>query len=377
MSMPNDSTTRNYIIDPVYKELSDKISGSDPEYTPRLLQKMYTLEVAKLVNALPAPVEELASKFNLTPEEVEQTLEGLVKKGYVLKTKRGYRSLSSGLQFGDLVLCVPTEFDDEFLMLAHKTMFNENVTKIMRAQQGETKRYRVIPRWKAIKDIPGIMPCEDMREIFENNADKLTNTRCCCRVASSIANGEAHSRKCGLTDGTVPSEGHCNHIGYISEYYTEVMGITKYLTPEQMLESLEPLEKSRSFTRANNARDVNFLCNCCDCCSLSYYFRTNSSDAEVEENIEPSRFMCMIDETKCNGCGVCVTKCPFDAIVMEDGKAKIKKTRCYGCGSCVLNCSEKALKLKLVRPAEHIPTEASGLPISQIVFGEEPSEKKG
>ena len=126
--------------------------------TLRLLKNVY-VGGYKLVNALPAPVAELASKF---VDLRRSRHEGLLK-GYVLKTKRGYRSLSSGLQFGDLVLCVPTEFDDEFLMLAHKTMFNENVTKIMRAQQGETKRYRVIPRWKAIKDIPGIMPCEDMR----------------------------------------------------------------------------------------------------------------------------------------------------------------------------------------------------------------------
>jgi len=49
-----------------------------------------------------------------------------------------------------------------------------------------------------------------------------------------------------------------------------------------------------------------------------------------------------VDLEKCTGCGTCVFACPFGAIEMADGKAKIFES-CVDCGACVEQCPEGAL----------------------------------
>jgi electron transfer flavoprotein alpha subunit len=49
-----------------------------------------------------------------------------------------------------------------------------------------------------------------------------------------------------------------------------------------------------------------------------------------------------VDLDKCTGCGTCELACPFGAIAMVDGKAKIFDS-CVDCGACVDQCPEGAL----------------------------------
>ncbi len=51
-----------------------------------------------------------------------------------------------------------------------------------------------------------------------------------------------------------------------------------------------------------------------------------------------------VDLDKCTGCGTCVLACPFGAIEIVDGKAKIYES-CVDCGACVDECPEDALLL--------------------------------
>ena len=51
-----------------------------------------------------------------------------------------------------------------------------------------------------------------------------------------------------------------------------------------------------------------------------------------------------VDLEKCTGCGICVLACPFGAIEVEGGKAKIYES-CVDCGACVDQCPEDALSI--------------------------------
>src|SRR3974390_2082279 len=94
-------------IDPIYFELAGRIRGVDPEYGQYLLQKMYSLEVAKIVRELPAPAEEIAKKLNLKAENVEKTTQELVKKGYLLKTAKGPKLFGFLTQLDDIMMANP------------------------------------------------------------------------------------------------------------------------------------------------------------------------------------------------------------------------------------------------------------------------------
>ena len=53
-----------------------------------------------------------------------------------------------------------------------------------------------------------------------------------------------------------------------------------------------------------------------------------------------------LDERACDGCGVCVERCPPGLLELEGGKAKIKELeRCTMCKSCVEACLRRAIRV--------------------------------
>ena len=52
-----------------------------------------------------------------------------------------------------------------------------------------------------------------------------------------------------------------------------------------------------------------------------------------------TREIILIDEEKCDGCGLCIPSCPEGALAIVDGKAKlVSESYCDGMGACVGEC---------------------------------------
>ena len=59
------------------------------------------------------------------------------------------------------------------------------------------------------------------------------------------------------------------------------------------------------------------------------------------------RKMIKIDESKCSGCGLCVSACHEGAIGLVDGKAKLlREDYCDGLGNCLPVCPTKAITIE-------------------------------
>ena len=54
----------------------------------------------------------------------------------------------------------------------------------------------------------------------------------------------------------------------------------------------------------------------------------------------------VVDESKCNGCRVCVDFCKFNALAYIGGRLKVFESICHSCGGCVLFCPQNALTEK-------------------------------
>jgi ferredoxin len=74
------------------------------------------------------------------------------------------------------------------------------------------------------------------------------------------------------------------------------------------------------------------------------------------------RQIILIDQDKCDGCGMCVPSCAEGAIQIVDGKAQLLEDRfCDGLGACLGECPQGALTIE-TRDADEFEGPAPGAP---------------
>ena len=59
-----------------------------------------------------------------------------------------------------------------------------------------------------------------------------------------------------------------------------------------------------------------------------------------------SGFVCVVEESLCQGCGQCVEFCQFGALALTDRTSSVSDDDCMGCGVCVSKCEHGALSLQ-------------------------------
>lgn len=50
----------------------------------------------------------------------------------------------------------------------------------------------------------------------------------------------------------------------------------------------------------------------------------------------------VVDQSKCTGCGSCVSVCPVEALSIVNGKAEVAES-CVDCCACISECPVEAI----------------------------------
>lgn len=83
--------------------------------------------------------------------------------------------------------------------------------------------------------------------------------------------------------------------------------------------------------------------------------------AKVIELLSAGKLTCepyiaYVDEEICEGCGICITACPYEAREIDEKKdiAKVISALCQGCGACISVCPNKASQQKNLTTQQYL-----------------------
>ncbi|MDO9334743.1 MAG: 4Fe-4S binding protein [Dehalococcoidales bacterium] len=347
-------------IEPIYREIASKITKEENKALPRVLKRIASLEQAKILCELPNTVEAIAKKLAVDKNTLSNNLQVLYERGLVTPGRKGWNLVNNLVLVKDLVGSANPKYDDNELFDLLREMSLENSDNLAERLKSREKMapvrqgMRVVPKWRSIKDIPGILPIEDMREIFKANPPIVVHN-CPCRVVY-------RDRPC---KDTVLID-ICLAAGSTGRSFLR-RGAGRELTYDELIAFLDKLDEFPLVsTTGNSSRMPSILCSCCnDCCGL-FVRAARTKPVLGQVPYAKSRFIIQDNPEECTACGICTdNRCPVGAITMKDfpelgGKRSYTDVEeCIGCGLCVLTCPNEARKMKLVRPPEHIPDPAS------------------
>lgn len=347
-------------LDPIYLDGAKLYERTAPNsfITPYLLRELYTPREMRLVLELPGTSEEVAQKLGLDPVEVEAILNNLYKFGRLLpmKDKPGYAPSVDVMTVRDNIgmafLAMHLDWKPYLKMFRLMDAWREfDYDPGMNVALSST--FRVIPKYESIKDLPGVMYCENIKEIIDSfqEAGKFTTLQCVCRAYRSYLNtGDYDPNYC--TSGVHEHDaldGHCMQFGTNGDFAVKQYG-AHYTDAESAAKCLKEIDQATAVLTAPNSRQISFICNCCSCCCAIVDYEKIGYQIRV-----PSRFRPTVRENKCVGCGICEMRCPFGAIQIKDGKTCVDADKCMGCGDCVVGCPNRALKMTIVHDVDWIP----------------------
>ena len=346
-------------IEPIYNELAARVTKAKNKTLPAVLKKAVNLDQAKILKELPDTVEGVAEKLGLDVDTVSREMQTLFEIGVAMRGRKRWNLVKRIGIAKDLMASANAKYiDDELLNLLHKMELEGTENLEERVKNGEevppvVEVMRVWPKWRTVKDIPGLLPVEDVREILKQPPIVLHN--CPCRMVYK-------DRPC---NDDVPVD-VCLATGSMGKAFLD-RGAGKEITYDEVIALLDKIDEFPLVNTTGNSNSVpNILCSCCaDCCGL-FVIGSKTKPVLGKVPYAKSRFVVVDNPEECTDCGLCLdNRCPVEAISMKefpglDGERSFTDVEeCIGCGLCVLSCPTDARTMKLVRPPEHIPEPAS------------------
>ena len=166
-----------------------------------------------------------------------------------------------------------------------------------------------------------VLPMEQAKEFLREMSDRFTVIPCDCHCK--------YEGETGYTKNTCISYEHG-----LNTHEDRKVGI-----PMDLDQAMELVEEADRIGLVH-CPELGFLCNC----NRKYCYPMRGSFALGVVGTYPNiLYRVTFDESRCIGCGVCLSRCQFDVFTLEGGVVSLDKEKCWGCGLCANTCPGGAL----------------------------------
>jgi Pyruvate/2-oxoacid:ferredoxin oxidoreductase delta subunit len=329
----------------ILKQLRERLHQNPiglPEHTSvyEILSILFTEKEAEVGAKFPlgaVTIEELQNVMGIHREELEGILNGMIKKGLVLISKKD----------GKLRYLLPMSFTGFFeftFMRTDESLPLKRLAELIRSYRNTpefvqelfspgTSRGRsltygdVLPRLRS-----EVLRFQDASEYIKM-AGRGSLTKCYCRHEAWHL-----GQNC-----SAPIDDICMSLGGASDFLVE-RGFARRASVDELLDTLKRAEEFGLVHIGDNVQEqISFICNCCGCCCG---FLGGITQHHLKHAVATTNFLARPDLEECNGCGLCSDHCQIKAIRMEGDYPRVDCEFCLGCGICAHFCPSGAMKME-------------------------------
>jgi electron transport complex protein RnfB len=328
-----------------YKLLAERLDAlpngfplTDDGAELRLLAKLFTPEEAALAARLRLTLEtptQIAARLGGDPDALSKQLKAMARRGLI-----GAERAEGGLGFRLMPFIVgiyEMQFStlDAELARLFEDYYRQAFGKALTAQPPV---HRVIPVNETVQMGIEVQPFESAAEIVAN-AKAWGVLDCICRKQKALI-GEPCPHPIDV----------CMAMSQTPDWFASIPTMRALTRDEAMATLRRAAEAGLVHTVSNKQQGLWYICNCCTC---SCGILRGMADLGMANVVARPAFVNRVNEERCIGCELCVERCQFDALMMDEKVARVNETRCVGCGVCVLACDQDAMHL-VRRPADQV-----------------------
>lgn len=343
-------TSRSYLG--LQKRLDRSTQGAPPsESLFRILEVLFSEDEAELVSKLPLvpfSVDDASKLWKMGEDEAFKVLDELSDKGIL------FDSENDGKHFYILAPTMAGFF--EFSLMRTDGRFDRKVLSELYHQYINVEE-------DFLHEVLALEPPIDRVFVHE---DQIPEERELVILDYERATKVVETASC-ITVGTCYCRHKMEHMGKACDNPQDVCltfngaaktlsshGIAREISKEEAMEILKKVRELGLVQIGDNVQTgVNWICNCCSCCceAIQGYKRLGYMP-KVNSDFQP-----FINE-KCVGCGICVERCPVDAIDLKEKKAVVDIDVCFGCGVCSRFCNVDAIDMVRREKTRFIPKDS-------------------
>jgi len=324
-----------------------RMKFTEDEHRMRMITSFISPEEAAFTTGFPLTaktIEEIAEIMQMGIPELKEKIEALARKGVIYESIRGGSVRYRMWSFQEIFMRVPLwpGRDEEPIrtMSQHGNKYYPSmyVGRNAPAHAG----LRSIPIDETVEGPSRFLPFEDIMQVVDNY-EFYSVSYCCCRMRYNLDPD--------YPDSPFPME-TCLHFNELGRYIVK-NGLGREITKEETLEILKRAADAGLVHGLQNTEEAaETICNC----DIEYCtFLRPYHQLGLDKSMDPSNYAVQVTPEACKACGLCVRRCPMDAIQMKFSAQSTNKFRkavvvdtdvCIGCGVCVHKCPSESITLK-------------------------------